>query len=262
VTVAVALVVVAGLCIFVVRETDSMRSDASLPATSTNQSTKPTLLFDDEFNSGSLDPMKWSKGWLASGITPPVNTLENNCYDPNQVAVAHGELRLTVIAKPETCGGMTRPFASGLVNTDASFHFTYGYAEARIWLPAGSGLWPAWWTDGQSWPNDGEIDVMEVYDPSRNVAYHYRYGGCGDNCAPGGQTTVASSTSGWHTYAINWQPGAITWYYDGQQIWSFTGSAVISSPQYLVLNLGTNMTTATVPVVMRVDYVRVYTSKP
>jgi len=221
----------------------------------------PPLLFDDEFNSSGLDTTRWSKGWLAPGITPPVNSLENDCYDPSQVTVAHGELKLSVIAKPETCAGVTRPFAAGLVNTETTFRFTYGYAEARIWLPAGSGLWPAWWTDGQSWPTDGEIDVMEVYDPSRNVSYHYRYGGCGNSCAPGGQTRIARSTSGWHTYALNWEPGAITWYYDGKRVWSFTGPAVVSSPQYLVLNLATNSTTPRVPAVMRVDYVRVYASK-
>jgi beta-glucanase (GH16 family) len=261
-TFTAVLSIVAVLCILAVREAGSTKSGTAISATSTTQADKPILLFDDEFNDGSLDATKWSKGWLAPGITPPVNSLEKNCYDPNQVTVDHGELKLTAIAQPETCGGVTRPFAAGLVNTASTFRFTYGYAVARIWLPAGSGVWPAWWTDGQSWPNDGEIDVMEVYNPSRNAAYHYRYAGCGGNCAPGGQTTVASSTSGWHTYAINWQPGAITWYYDGQQVWSFTGSAVVSSPQYLVLNLATNLTTATVPAVMRVDYVRIYKSKP
>ena len=80
---------------------------------------------------------------------------------PNQVTAGNGELDLTMIARTETCGGVTRSLASGIVNSDSTFRFTYGYAEARIWMPAGSALWPAWWTDGQNWPSDGEIDVVE-----------------------------------------------------------------------------------------------------
>lgn len=229
--------------------------------TSTHDS-GPALLFDDEFTGSSLDKAKWSKGWLASGITPPVNSSENDCYDPRQVKVADGQLDLTLVAKHERCGGKMRSFASGLVNTDSTFRFSYGYIQARIWLPAGSGLGPAWWTDGQTWPTDGEIDILQAYDTRSEVDYHYRYAGCGGDCAPGGQVRVGGATSGWHTYGVDWAPGSITWYYDGVRVWSFTGSAVTSSPQYLVLNLAAYSTSVTAPAVMRVDYVRVYASKP
>jgi beta-glucanase (GH16 family) len=244
------------------RHVDAMSTTRTTRPRTSAHSSAPTLLFDDEFNGTSLDTRKWAKGWLASGITPPINSSENDCYDPKQVKVADGELDLTLIAKPETCGGRRRAFASGIVNSDATFRFTHGYAEARIWLPAGSGLGPGWWTDGQTWPNDGEVDVMQAYNTRSNIEYHYRYGGCGGNCAPGGHVRVMGSTSGWHTYAVNWQSGSMTWYYDGKPVWSFTGSAVTSSPQYLTLNLATYSTSVTVPAVMRVDYVRVYASKP
>jgi beta-glucanase (GH16 family) len=230
--------------------------------TTTAAQSGPALLFDDEFNGTSLDTTKWSKGWLASGITPPVNGSEAECYDPNQVTVGNGELDLTMIAKTETCGGVMRPFASGIVNSDSTYRFTYGYAEARIWMPAGSALWPAWWTDGQNWPNDGEIDVVEAYGTDSDVEFHYHYAGCGGDCGPGGQTSLLGSTSGWHTYAVNWQPGSITWYYDNVKVWSFTGSAVTSSPQYLILNLAAKSSSTVLPSVMRVDYVRVYATKP
>ena len=222
----------------------------------------PVLLFDDEFNGSSLDATKWSKGWLAPGVTPPVNGSEAECYDPNQVTVGYGELDLTMIARTETCGGVTRPLASGIVNSDSTFRFTYGYAEARIWMPAGSALWPAWWTDGQNWPSDGEIDVVEAYGTDSDVEFHYHYAGCGADCGPGGQTSLPGSTEGWHTYAVNWQRGAITWFYDGVKVWTFTGSSVTSSPQYLILNLAAKSPTVVVPAVMRVDYVRVYANKP
>ena len=191
-----------------------------------------------------------------------MNSLEDGCYDPRQVTVAKGELDLTAIAKPESCAGITRPFASGLVNTDSTFRFTYGYAEARIWLQTGPGLWPAWWTDGQSWPNDGEIDVLEVFGSDTNPQYHYHYAGCDGSCAPGGETAVPGSSSGWHTYAVDREPGSITWYYDGRQVWSISGAVVTSAPQYLILNLAVTSQFAAAPAVMRVDYVRVYASKP
>jgi len=50
-----------------------------------------------------------------------------------------------------------------MVNSNGKFNYTYGYLEARVWL-SGTGAisnWPAVWTDGQSWPADGELDVME-----------------------------------------------------------------------------------------------------
>jgi beta-glucanase (GH16 family) len=242
--------------------TTSTTTSTTSTTTTTIQPGGPALLFDDEFNGTVLDTKKWSKGWLATGITPPVNASESQCYDPNQATVANGELALSLVAKPETCGGVTRPFASGIVNSYATFRFTYGYAEARIWFPAGSGVWPAWWTDGHTWPNDGEIDIVEAYGTDTHLSYHYHYAGCGGVCGPGGQNSLLGATTGWHTYAVNWQPGSITWYYDGQLVWSFTDPAVTSSWQYLILNLATNSTSATVPSVMRVDYVRVYASKP
>jgi hypothetical protein len=70
---------------------------------------------------------------------------------PNQVCEAGGELDLTLIAKAEKCGGTTEPYASGIVTTNGRFSFTYGFDEARVWLPAAAGgqvaNWPAIWGD-------------------------------------------------------------------------------------------------------------------
>src|ERR1700761_2232084 len=125
------------------------------------------LVFDDEFNGVSLDTSKWSTGWLSSGITGPVNHKESECYDPSQVAVGGGSVNLTIIAKSESCGIDDPDYATGLINTAGKFTYTYGFLEARVWLPAANGApnkvanWPAVWTDGQSWPYDGEDDIVE-----------------------------------------------------------------------------------------------------
>ncbi len=125
-----------------------------------------------------------------------------------------------------------------------------------MWLPGGTGIWPAFWVNGQTWPDGGEIDVVEAYGSNRSE-YHYHYAGCGGNCNPGGGITIESATGGWHTYAIDWEPGAITWYYDGQRVWQYT-TGVVSGSMYLILNLSVFYENADVPATMKVDYVRVW----
>ncbi len=212
-----------------------------------------TLAFDSEFNGASLDTSQWSTGWFGSGITAPVNSNEAECYDPAQVSVGNGELDLTAIARAETCGGVNRSYASGMVTTDGSFSFTYGYVEARIWLPGSGEIddWPAFWTDGQSFPADGELDVMEGRNGVACAHFHNSAGATG-TCVKG------TFTGGWHTFAADWEPGSITFYYDGTEVYRDI-SGITSAPMYLILNLALDGQPAnTVPATMRVDYVRVW----
>jgi len=212
-------------------------------------------IFDDEFNGTTLDTGKWSTGWLSPGITAPVNGSELECYDPNQVSVANGELDLNLISKTESCDGGSHPYASGMVNTNGKFNYTYGYLEARVWL-SGSGAisnWPAVWTDGQSWPADGELDVMEGL--SGQACWHFH-----DPQGAPGSCSSATFTGGWHTFGADWEPGSVTYYYDGAAVATIT-SGITSSPMYVILNLGAdhgNSGPLQAPATMRVDYVRVW----
>jgi beta-glucanase (GH16 family) len=213
------------------------------------------LKFDDEFNGRSLNTAKWSTGWLGQSITPPVNAYELECYDPARVGVSAGTLNLSLIRQRESCG-KTRPYAGGMVNSDRKFQFTYGLMEARIRLPGRRGLitnWPAFWTDGQNWPADGEIDVMEGL--ASRACWHFlnpraNPGGC----APG------RFANGWHTYGADWEPSAITYYYDGHVVGAVK-AGITSAPMYLILNLAAADAYGSpvrVPAMMRVDYVRVW----
>jgi beta-glucanase (GH16 family) len=228
-------------------------------------SVKPTgvrgdwkLTFDDEFSGTSLDTAKWSTGWYGSGITPPVNSAEENCYDPAQVSVGGGTLDLTLIRKSEDCGASNAVYAAGLVSTQGKFSFTYGFIEARVWLPAMTGdpgevaNWPAVWADGQNWPEDGEIDVVEGL--GGGVCAHFH----GPADPSGVRVGCPSGTyaGGWHTFAADWEPGNVTYYYDGADIGSVT-SGITSAPMFLVLSYGTEKLVQA-PLTMRVDYMRVW----
>ncbi len=216
-----------------------------------------TLKFDDEFNGTSLNTAKWSIGWYGSGITSPVSSLEDDCYDPAQVSEGGGALSLSLVQKRENCGGQ-QDYAGGLVTTMDKFNFTYGLIEARVWLPGVPGNpgqvanWPGVWTDGKNWPEDGEIDIAEGINGRVCAHFHdaARPGGIGAGC-PGG-----NYANGWHTFAADWEPGRITYYYDGVDIGSVT-SGITSAPMFVILDYAAQYP-AQAPATMKVAYVRVW----
>ena len=225
------------------------------------------LVFDSEFNGSSLDTSQWSTGWFGSGITGPIDApYELNVYSPAQATVSGGALHLTAVAEQNTDSNGTFSYTSGVVTTmaptypwtvPALFSFTYGYMEARIWMPGTSGVadWPIFWAHGFS-PDatDGEIDIAEGMGGYVGATFHNSAG------AQGTTFSTESLAGGWHTFAADWEPGSITYYYDGVEIARYT-SGITSSPMYLVLNLAISSMLSppvVVPVTMLVDYVRVW----
>jgi beta-glucanase (GH16 family) len=236
------------------------------PTTAAPPTTTPTappssdVVFSDDFDGASLDLSKWRPNWLAGtddAVTKPVNSAELSCYDPRQVSVGGGYLHLKAAARSCTANnGHTYPYASGLVESAHDFTFTYGRMEARIWLPPGSGQadnWPAFWANGTgTWPVTGELDVMEALEGHACWHFHSTIGGPG-GCAP------LPSAGGWHTFAAEWRPGTVTYFYDGQQVGRIA-SGITASPMYLVLNLALSTQISPpvrVPSEMLVDWVRV-----
>ena len=227
------------------------------------------LIFDDEFNGTQLDTKKWSTGWLASGITGPVNSFEKECYDPAQVTVTGGALNLALITKSESCGIDDPEYASGIVNTNGKFSYTYGFLQARVWLPAETSDpgqvadWPAVWTDGQNWPTDGEDDIFEGINGRACAHFHSAVSPEGIGAADGtAALTVRSGcvhetlTGGWHTFGADWEAGSVTYYYDGKDIGSVT-SGVTSAPMFVILDYASGPPYQS-PSTMKVDYVRVW----
>lgn len=213
----------------------------------------------DEFTATTLDPTVWSTGWLASGVTQPVQQQELTCYAPEQVTVSDGSLHLKAIAKAQSCGGKTRPYTSGMVNSSGKREFTYGYFEARLWIDASGSKcanWGAWWANGHKWPDTGEYDFMECLSGGNSSNWH----------GPGGAGNVGRGGArlGWHIFAGYWKPGVVTTYYDGVKLGTYSSASnVTGAPMYLILGeqIGPENQyggPVKIPSELTVDYVRVW----
>jgi hypothetical protein len=218
------------------------------------------LVLDSEFNGPSLNTSIWHYGWSGNGMSVPANGHELDCYSPRNVYFpGDGSVHLDVTASASSCGGVTRPYTGAMITTNPArgrggFQYTYGVLEARVYLPGDGSLlanWPGVWADGQNWPYDGEDDVMEGIYGMACWSFHNPAGMnhlCYRNLAPG-----------WHTFASDWQPGSITYYYDGINVGTDT-SGITSAPMYIILDNTVHVgeSFVTQPASMQVQYVRVW----
>lgn len=209
------------------------------------------MLFYDDFEGTQLNRSAWTpqRGLPPHTYGSPFNPeVEDTFFEPGQVSVSDGALRLRLESRNVTdpLGGARYSHVSGVVHTGASFSFTYGYAEARILIPQGEGLWPAWWMlptpVDERWPP--EIDITELTDvsasslPTFNVHY-IDDSGATRQVGPISYSDAAMPYVGaWHDYGLQWEPGRIAIFVDGQEVGSHEGPEVPSGPMYLVLGMG------------------------
>jgi len=209
------------------------------------------LVLDDEFNTGALNESLWSPSWFANGSTSNGTTMESS-----SVSVGANGLALTL----NGTGGIvsTNPNDGQPGHTGFQIAPSAGkpvYVEFKVTLPASpSGSianWPALWLDGQTWPEDGEIDVMEGLGGA--AAYHIHYGS-GSGSAQGSDI---NTSPGIHTYGVLWTTTGFTFLYDGAVVG--TANEALTSPEYLIMENSIDAGGPTLePATMDVRYVRVW----
>jgi len=227
------------------------------------------LFWSDEFDSSSLNQSKWifetgnNGGWGN-------NELENYTNRTQNCSVQNGIL--TITAAKESYGGYN--YTSARIKTQSKFSVKYGKIEARMKLPYGQGIWPAYWMLGDninqvSWPSCGEIDIMELIGgQGRDNTVH------GSAHWGGDYTNSYSLASGifandFHVFDITWDQKSIVWHVDGisYSTLDITPAALSAFQKnfFIIFNLavggswpGNPDNTSVFPQTMQVDYVRVY----
>lgn len=242
-----------------------------------------TLIWSDEFdgsNGSGVDPQKWTLetgggGWGNNELEYYTNRLQNAYLE-------NGDLVIKAIRETYTGpDGVTRNYTSARLKTQGKFMQAYGRFEARIKIPYGQGLWPAFWMLGSDisqvgWPQCGEIDIMENIGREPSTVHGTIHGpGYSGGAGIGAPYTLPNGerfADAYHVYAIEWEPKAIRWYVDGTLYKTVTlndlpasTNWVFNHPFFLLLNVavggswpGSPDASTIFPQVMSVDYVRVY----
>jgi beta-glucanase (GH16 family) len=231
------------------------------------------LVFSDDFNGPTLDISKWRTCfWWADTTCSIESNGELELYNPGNVLVQNGILRLRA-QKESMLGwnGKSYNYTSGMVMsggmngvTPPRFSFTYGFTEVRVKIPAGQGLWPAFWLLPASYTWPTEVDIMEILGHQTRVirmTYHDSSGGIQSFAWTG-----PDFSSSWRIIGLDWEPDALTWYVDGIERARYTQAALIpNTPLYLLLNLavggswpGSPNPRTAFPSYFDVDYVRVW----
>lgn len=169
------------------------------------------------------------------------NNNESEWYLPSQVSAVDGHLQLKA-RRQATVGAngageqVAFPYRSGMVSSAGKFQFTYGYAEFMARLPAGQALWPATWLlpADHSWPP--EIDVMEALGQQPGTIFQTLIPTSGRPAQQQHIVNKPALASGWHAFGVDWEPGGLTWYVDGQVTFATTRS-VPTLTMYLLANL-------------------------
>jgi beta-glucanase (GH16 family) len=231
-----------------------------------------TIDWSDEFDGTTLDSTKWvaetgGHGWGN-------NELQHYTGRPENVRLEGGNL--VIEARRERFE--QREYTSARIKTAGLKETRYGRYEARIKVPKGQGIWPAFWMLGADigtvgWPRSGEIDIMENIGKEPNIVHGTVHGpgySGANSFGASSKLEGANYADDFHIFAVEWEPGEIRWYRDGvlyhkAQPGLVKGDWVFDHSFFLLLNVavggdwpGVPDGTTVLPQRMLVDYVRVY----
>ena len=260
-----SLITKIGLCDYTIQ-------DASL------MSSGWTKIFDDDFNG---DLSQWHI-WQGGSYND-----ELQLYQARNLEISKSDL--LIHAKKETVVGCVRPDNPEL----SSFSYTSGRIEskklfsaskktpkvrimARIKMPAGYGMWPAFWSYGEKWPTQGEIDIVEMRGQERfNFTTNFFYGRTAGknvvNSAVGNTVSKVDLTTCYHVYEVIWAKNTLTYLFDGIVVDIKSDKnipKIFGKSEKIVLNLAVgglffpDLKTQKIQTgIMRVDWVKVFTAK-
>jgi beta-glucanase (GH16 family) len=255
---------------------------AQLDADAADEPPSWILTWSDEFNgpNGSApDPTKWNNDVGGGGWGN--KELEYYTDGTANVVVQDGNLVITATpagASQYMCWYGPCQYTSARLNTAGNFSQQYGRFEARLQVPFGQGLWPAFWLLGDDvgtvgWPACGEIDVVENVGFEPSQAWGSLHAPHFDATLAYTLAAMARFADAFHTFAVEWEPTQIRFYVDDQLYEAHTpanatsigGTWAFDRPFFVILNVavggkwpGSPDATTTFPQTMKVDWVRVY----
>lgn len=232
------------------------------------------LVWHDEFDGKQINSDNWNYdlgggGW-GNGEAQIYTDLKENAR------LEKGNLVIEARKEENDSGGFE--FTSARLKTQGKQSFQYGRIEARIKVPEGAGMWPAFWMLGDNitevgWPDCGEIDIMEYVgkDPDVILGTLHGPGYSGALGFTQWNRQTYNIADDFHTYAIEWDAEQINWFYDGVQYHSVSKSDVgirdwpFDQPFFIIFNLALGGTLGGLispdtafPAQYQIDYVRVY----
>ncbi|MBD3258024.1 family 16 glycosylhydrolase [candidate division GN15 bacterium] len=233
------------------------------------------LVWEDSFEgpAGQLpDAAKWG---FDTGTDWGNQQLEYDTDRPENASL-DGQGNLAIVAREESYRG--RDYTSARMVTRNLFEPTYGRFQARIKLPTGQGIWPAFWLLGANigtvgWPQCGEIDIMEYRGQQPTVALGSLHGpgySGGQAITQSIQLSEGRFDTAFHVFTVEWTSDLIEWYLDDQKYHSVrrgdqNGEWVFNHSFYIILNVAVGGTfvgppdsNTVFPQTMLVDWVRVY----
>ncbi len=232
------------------------------------------LKLNEEFTSSGLNTSLWTPGWQTNGVS----SMSDQCVKPSLVnQPGDGYLHLWLRKEASTCEGEhskeeKHEYTGSLVESNpedgvpghSGFHYSYGYVEWEAYI---TGIeekcssacipdWPALWILPGN--HETETDIMEGLSGVAEYHFHPPFpGGIGGS--------VSGNFHGWHTYGVDWEPGVVTYYYDGRQVGQETSEKINSTPQYLVMDMTPPKASRghlVAPDEMDINYVRVWQHPP
>jgi hypothetical protein len=227
-----------------------------------------TQTLNEEFSANGVNTALWTPEW-------PSGAMSGECTSSSLVSQpGNGYLSLELQAKESTCSGIKNADTGSLIESNpadgkpghSGFAYTYGYVEWRAYLvgvsPKGRGCptggclpdWPALWSLSST--NANEIDTMEGLETLGQACYHIH-----PPASEGPGRCLSGSYNGWHTFASEWEPGDVKFFYDGAQVGELPSEKLNGTPQYLIANMvapGCCGQPQVFPDEMKVDYVKVW----